>query len=166
MLRRKKTVAPEAAKLRMADLCARSEQCEADILDKLIKMGLGRDEARAIVGELVKGGFIDNRRYAAALARDRVRFSGWGRRKIAVKLMSKRIESSIIREALADIDEGEYTDAAMRAARAKARSLDLEDYEDRMKLLRHLAGRGFEAGVASGVINRLKRECGDNVAGV
>ncbi len=156
---------PEAARLRMADLCARSEQCESDIMEKLLKLGLGRPEASAVVEELVAGRFIDNSRYARALARDQVRFSGWGRRKIAAKLMSKRIDAGIIREALADIDREEYMEAAMRAGRAKARSLGLAQYDDRMKLLRHLAVRGFEGGVASEVVNRLRLEAEEDVEG-
>ncbi len=155
----------EAARLRMADLCARSEQCEADILAKLLKMGLARGQADEIIGELVKGRFIDNRRYASALAVDAVRFSGWGRRKIAAKLVSKRIDSSLIREALADLDEEEYFEAAMRAARDKVRHLDLRVYEDRMKLMRHLASRGFEGSVASKAAAILKREAEDGMEG-
>lgn len=160
-----KVVTAEAARLRMADLCAGGEQCESDIMAKLLKMGLPQGEAREIVSELVERGFIDNRRYAAALAHDQVRFSGWGRRKIAAKLLSKRIESSVIREVLGDLDEEEYLDAAMRVARAKARSLDPGLYEDRIRLLRHLASRGFEADVASKVVNVLKRQTDEDVEG-
>lgn len=155
--RRKAPLSAEAALLRMADLCARSEQCEGDVMRKLEGFGLGRREAEDVLAELIERKFVDNARFARAYANDKVRFAGWGRRKIAAGLMAKRVSSADVREALQGIDAGEYAEAVDRAARAKARGLDLEDPAERMKLLRHLASRGFEAGVCYGKIEELKR---------
>lgn len=157
-MRERKPLTREAALLRMADLCARAEMCEWEVMQKLARLGLSSGTARGIVDELVERRFIDNARYAAALARDKVRFSGWGRRKIAAHLMSRRIPSPDIREALGSIDAGEYREALGRAARAKARSLDLTQREDRDRLMRHLAARGFEAGAVTGIVRELRCE--------
>ena len=65
-MRGRKPITPEAALIRMADLCARSEQCSADIEGKLLRLGLSRAQAQKIVGELRDGRFIDDGRYARA----------------------------------------------------------------------------------------------------
>lgn len=148
---------PDQALLRMADLCARSEQCSFDIARKLRLRGLSSSEITYVVTELADRGFIDDRRYARAFANDKVRFSGWGRMKIRAALVAKRIPGDAVTEALGSLDEEEYSEAARRAARAKAASLDLSLYADRIKLARHIISRGFESSLASRIVNELSR---------
>lgn len=78
-----------------------------------------------------------------------------GRRKIRAGLAAKGITGKEAADALAQIDEDEYAEAALKAARAKARNLDLNDYGERMKLFRHLASRGYEPEAISSAISRL-----------
>ena len=142
----KKNMAPslkEKLTLRMAGLCARSEQCSADIYTKLCRGGLTADEAREVLEKLKERRFIDDSRFAAAFARDKVRFAGWGPRKVQAALMAKRIPSTLIREALDSLEAADIEEALMKAAHAKARSLDLAERTDARKLLQHLASRGF-----------------------
>ncbi len=136
----------------MADLCARSEQCEGDIRQKLYRYGLSSSEVDSVVRRLIDERFIDNARFARAYARDKCRFSAWGRAKIRMGLIAKRIPSRDITEALAEIPEEDYLDALRRTASAKARSLRLtgpDSREDRVRLYRHILSRGFESELAS-----------------
>lgn len=155
---RKKPLTKEAALLRMADLCARGERCSSEIREKLRKLMLPASVADEIIDYLEENRYIDNLRFAKAFARDKVRFSGWGRNKIRMALTVKRIPASEIREALDEIDEEEYTVALAKATEAKARNLDLTDYNDRAKLYRHLASRGFESNLISGAIRKIQDE--------
>lgn len=152
---RKKPVSMEAARLKMADLCARGEHCSFEIKEKLRKMQISTSIAEEITDYLIENRYIDNLRFATAFARDKVRLSGWGRNKIRMALAMKRIDSSDIREALDEIDEEDYDAALNKAAAAKAKSLDLSDYNDRARLFRHLAARGFEASLISRTIKSL-----------
>ncbi|MDE6296905.1 MAG: RecX family transcriptional regulator [Muribaculaceae bacterium] len=152
---RKKIPSKDAALIRMADLCARAEHCSSEIREKLRKMMLPSKEATEIIEYLEENRYIDNLRFAIAFARDKVRFSGWGRNKIRMALALKRIPSYDISEALDNIEEEDYTEALSRAATAKAKSLDLTDYNDRAKLYRHLASRGFESNLISKIIRKL-----------
>lgn len=148
----KKPISPENALIRMADLCARSEQCEADIRQKLYRLGLPSSDADNVMRRLIEERFIDNARFAHAFARDKCRFSGWGRAKIRMALAAKRIPSRDIAEALAEIPEEDYLDALHRTASAKARNLKLtgpDSREDRIRLYRHILSRGFESDLAS-----------------
>lgn len=129
----------------MADLCSRSEQCENDVLQKILKAGIPYPAAKNILDFLISDKFIDNARFARAYARDKVRFSGWGRRKIKMMLAAKRISSEDITEAIEAIDLKEYAEALKRAGVAKARNLNLNLREDSAKFYRHLIGRGFES---------------------
>lgn len=148
----KQPITPEAAKIRMADLCARSEQCEADIRQKLYRLGLSSGEVQSIITDLKEEKFIDNARYARSFARDKCRFSCWGRYKIRLALAAKRLTPQEIAQGLDAIEASDYLDALKRTTIAKAKSLDLngpEAREERMKLFRHLISRGFESDVAS-----------------
>jgi recX family len=153
-----KTITPEAARIRMADLCARSEQCEADIRQKLYRLGLASGEVQKIIESLTLESFIDNARFARSFARDKCRFSSWGRNKIRLALAAKRISPQDIAQGLEAIEEKDYLDALRRVAAAKARGLDLtgpDGRENRIKLFRHILSRGFESDLATKAIKEL-----------
>lgn len=151
----------EKLRVRMAGLCSRSEQCGHDITQKLYKAGLRSEDVREITDYLRERGFIDERRYARAFANDKMRFSGWGKRKIRAALSAKRVESNLISAAIEGMDDEEYRDVLLRVARAKARDLDLSGREDRAKLYRHLLARGFESAEVSRVLSKLNNEESD-----
>lgn len=142
----------------MASLCVRSEQCTFDIEEKLYKAGLDSAGRTRIISELKAGKFIDDARFARAVARDKVRFSAWGRRKIQAYLISKRIDRAMISDALSAIEPADYKGALVRSAKAKAKNLDLAIRENREKLIRHLASRGFEANLCVKVTDALARK--------
>ncbi|MBD5283379.1 MAG: RecX family transcriptional regulator [Bacteroides sp.] len=151
---KKRTISADQARMKLADLCARSEQCESDLLKKLQRWGISMSDSIGIIESLKKGRFLDNSRYAGAFARDKARFSRWGRRKIAMALAAKRIAQADIREGLDSIDEEEYLEALHLAATAKARSLDLTQPTDRQKLYAHLISRGYESPLVSAEIRK------------
>lgn len=143
---------------RLASLCARSEQCRHDIHMKLIRTRLSETDRKKILDYLIDNRFVDDARYARAFANDKVRFSAWGRRKIAAALAAKRIARPLIADALDAIEPDDYREAALRAARSKASALDLSEYEDRCRLMRHLLQKGFESDIASSIISTLSKQ--------
>ncbi len=154
----RKPINPEALRIKMAGLCARSEQCEHEIREKLRKKMLPAQEIDKIIQFLIDHKFIDNARYARSFTNDKVRFACWGRKKISMALTCKRIPSTIIREAMEDIDEKEYKTALIKTAKNKAKNLDLEEYDDRTKLYRHLLSRGYESSLAAKAISFIKKQ--------
>lgn len=142
----------EALRLRMASLCSRSEQCEQDILNKLLKAGLPMPDCRNILSFLKSEHFIDNARFARAYASDKMHFSGWGRNKIRLMLASKHIDSVSISHALDALDADEYFSKLIDVAHAKAKNLNLHNRNDKMKLYRHLLSRGFESSLVAEVV--------------
>ena len=91
-----------------ASYCSVSEHCISEVEAKLATWGATEKETKAIVSQLQKDEFIDERRFCKAFVKDRFRFNHWGKSKIAFALVSKGIERSTVDEALMLIDEGEY----------------------------------------------------------
>ena len=134
---------------RMAAYCSRSEHCQSEVREKL----RGVEGAEGIMERLINEGFIDNARYARAYVRDKFRFNRWGRVKIRMMLMTKKIENEIIDEALAEIDEEEYVEVLRELIEGEKRRVKAaSDYELRGKLFRFAAGRGFEGSVISKIL--------------
>ncbi len=141
----KRAPTAEEMLVKMAGLCAGAEQCSSDIRNKILKKGFSAEQAAQMVAYLQQNKYLDDARFSRAFAVDKVRFSGWGRMKIRMGLRAKGMPDSIITQALEYIPEKDYGDALEKALFTKSRSLDLEDVNDRRKLYRHLASRGFES---------------------
>lgn len=157
----KRPPTPQEMLVRMAGLCAGAEQCSADIRGKVLKKGFSEEVADKIVGYLVKNRYLDDARYARAFAADKVKFSGWGRIKVRMHLKARHLSDSIIEQALEYLDEEEYLQSLRKSLSAKARTLDLADVNDRRKLYRHLASRGFESSAIVSEIRKYMKENAD-----
>ena len=152
----RKPITPDNAFLRLATLCARCEQAEGDLRKKLREWGIASSDTDAIITRLKQERYLDNERYARAYCRDKLRFNGWGRIKIAFMLKGKGIEQEFIDAALAQIDEEQYVTILNEALEAKARSLkDKEPQQARASLLRFAASRGFESNLIFPAVSRL-----------
>ena len=141
---------------RAAALCARSEQSQGDMREKLLKWGLSRHDAEQILQQLVSQGFIDDRRFAVAFVNDRFAFNGWGRIKIAHQLRLKGIPANVIDEALTAIDEEHYRERLTELLRAKWRSVSQR--EPRVAwaaMMRFAASRGFETPIAAACVKAV-----------
>ena len=146
-----KTLTPPEALHRAAALCSSSEHCITDIREKLSRWGIGELDARTIVERL------DEERYAIAFAKDKFRFSGWGRIKIRYALQQKRIGNNDIVNALSLIDEEAYTTLLADLLEKKSRSINDEDVEvRRSKLLRFAASRGFETELVFRILKEIE----------
>lgn len=150
-------ITPDTAFARLASACARAEICSTDALGRLRRWGIMPGDARKILDRLIDEGYISDERYARAYVRDKYRFAGWGRRKIAMGLAAKRISRSIAAEALdSAVDTDEYRSKLIAVIRAKARALSPQlrnTFEGRQKLYAYAAGRGFESSLISSVIS-------------
>ena len=151
----RKQADPEALLKRMAGLCARSEQCTYDITTKLYKAGLPREKREEIIEYLTANRYLDDARFARSFASYKVRFSAWGKKKIRMALAAKRIDSTLIIDALDAIDDEDYAEAIRRVIESKRRDYDPADREQRTKLYRSLLSRGFESDMISNALASL-----------
>ena len=141
----KKSIKPENALSRLADLCARSEQCSYEVSEKLKKWGISTTDRSRILKTLKEGRYIDDFRYAAAYAADKLRFSGWGKRKIALMLRAKRIPAEHIQQVISNIDPDEYLQHAVTLLKTRCHGTStLKSREETIKIVRFGMQRGFE----------------------
>ena len=139
-----KEVTEQGAYLQLAQLCARSEHCQHEMLEKMRKWGMA-DEAQArVMQRLVSERYVDDERYARAFVRDKIRYNKWGRRKVEQALWMKRIDDDIRERVLGEVDDDEYISVLRPLLKQKRRGTKAQsDYELNQKLVRFALSRGF-----------------------
>ena len=148
-----KVIPPEKALIRCEELCARAERCEHELREKMRAWRIDSRDIEAIINSLTTRRFLDDSRFARAFVRDKYRFARLGRRKIAMALKQKRIDSDTIDEALEEINQEEYTAVLRTLLKAKAAHMDRPlSYDDRVKLFRFAVARGFETQLISSML--------------
>ena len=140
----KKEKTEEEAFLQLASLCANAEHCQYEMLEKMKRWELS-DEAQArVMARLIEERYVDDRRYARAFVKDKIRYNKWGHRKVQQGLWMKRIDKEIQDEVLNEIDEKEYLNVLKPLLKQKRKSIKANsDYELNQKLVRFAYGRGF-----------------------
>ena len=94
---------------------------------------------------LIKEKFIDEERYTRCFVEEKIKFNGWGRKKVEQALYMKRIPSSIYNPILDEVDEKNYEDILRPLLEAKRKTVTgKSEYEIRGKLIRFALSRGFE----------------------
>lgn len=145
---------------RLSARCSTTELCLSDIRKKLDSTDLTDLEKGRIIQRLLDEKYVDEARYARAFVRDKFRFSGWGRVKIAQGLRAKQISQTDIQEALQEIDEEDYRRALRDALKAKRRTVrGSSTYETNAKLIRFAQGRGYELAI---ILKEVKMDDADS----
>ena len=113
------------------------------------------DVVRAVLIDLERLGYVDDRQFAGQWAASRVRLRGFGRRRIEQELRNKGVSRDIIRGALGRIFEDlPEADIAQREADKKLKSLARFDAETRR---RRLAGFLERKGFSPEIIHDILR---------
>lgn len=153
-----RTKTPEQALSSLMSTCARAEKCSSDALRSMRRWGLSDIDARGVLESLIRERFIDDGRYATAYVREKMRFSGWGERKIRAALRAKAIAPKIIDEAMSQMvpeDNTERLRDMLQKKAAKTTSRDLYDLKG--KLVRFAIGRGFDLDDVLEVVEEIIR---------
>ena len=112
------------------------------------------DDISGILKYLIREGYVDESRYAAAFVHDKVRFAKWGRVKIAQALWQKRIPQDVADEALSSIDDDEYMTALKEVVKARSRAVKgITEYERKMKTMKTVCSRGYEPSLVRKVLD-------------
>jgi len=137
-------ISEEQALQRLAALCSQAEHCSYEMTEKMRRWGLEEDAQARIMERLTKERYVDDGRFCRMFVRDKLKFNKWGRRKIEQALWAKRIDESVYRDALDDIDDREYVEVLMPLLKSKDKGVKASsEYERNMKLIKFALGRGF-----------------------
>lgn len=105
----------------------------------------GEDLERYIF-ELIQENFLNEERYACAIARGKFRIKKWGRNKIKQTLKLQEVSEYCIKKAMKEIDEDEYLQAVQHHGTKKLDELKSEKnkFIKMTKIKNYLLQKGFE----------------------
>lgn len=157
-------VSPLKATERLEALCMRAERCTGELREKLRGWGVDSNDADKILQHLIDTRFVDDRRFAEAFVRDKVRIAHWGRIKVRHAMYIKRIEKSIIADAMSSIDDDEYYNILLNLLHTKVKVHPhlLGDIKGRTKLYRFAISRGFESELITRAVKALLNRCSND----
>ena len=128
-----KPLSEEQALNRLAALCSQAEYCQGDMMKKMEQWGL------------VDNRYVDDSRYCRCFVEDKIRYNGWGRRKIEQALYAKQVSASIYRPILDEVPAETYVDILRPMLTQKWRTITgRNDYERSQKLIRFALGRDYD----------------------
>ncbi len=141
---------------RIAAYCSRAERCEADVRKKLITYELEDEAIKRIIDRLKKERFVDDARFARSFINDKMRFSKWGKTKIAYELGKKKIPESIYNPLLEELSNDEFEEQLLHILSVKAKTVKAkDDYDKKTKLIRFALSRGFAMDLSIKCVNKL-----------
>ncbi len=125
---------------RAGELLARRAHGRDELRRKLARGG-GDEVAGEVIDDLARMGYVDDERYAAALAEHRLA-RGWGPVRIAHDLAGAGVPEAVVNAAIAALGRDDVREAAVRAVGGRSGSA----------AARRLGARGFDEDVADDVL--------------
>ena len=158
-LKPKRTKSPEQALAALMRLAARSEKSSGDALRLMQNWGVDPSARQGVLQRLIDDKFIDDRRYAEAFVRDKMRFSGWGVFKLRAALRNKGLSTDIVEDVLRMLDSNNMTDRLRERLERKMRTTKYTTrYDLKTKLMRYGASLGYDFESVSDVVDTLISE--------
>ena len=144
-LPQKKIYDLKEARQKIEGYCAYQERSHKQVKEKLVSYGLRYDVADELLIELIDHNFLNETRFAQALARGKFNIKGWGKHKIRQHLRQHFVSDYNIKKGLAEIDEKDYVAKFYVVAEKRWNSLKGESPQrKRQKFMTYLYNRGFE----------------------
>jgi len=103
---------------------------------------------------LIDENYLNEERYARAIARGKFRFKQWGRNKILQTLRQQDVSDYCIKKAMEEIDQDEYLETVKKLAEKKLATLTSEKnkFIKMSKLRNYLLSKGYEYEYINGLI--------------
>jgi len=128
----------------------------AELRQKLQEKAFDAVIIDAVLADLVRLGYVNDRQFAEQFASSRIRFRGLGKRRLERELGAKGIDRQIVNETLTRIFEGDTEiETAKKAAERKLTSMKSADWETkRRRLAGFLERKGFSYDVIRTVLRK------------
>ncbi|WP_092109735.1 regulatory protein RecX [Prevotella sp. KH2C16] len=144
---------------KLAALCSAAEHCSWEMLEKMRRWGIPDDAQARIMEYLTREKYVDDSRYCRFFVNDKLKYNGWGRRKIEQALYQKHIGRDLSDPVFDAVEDEQYLETLRPMAQRKWKSIKAgSDYERSMKLIRWAMGRGYSLD--------LIRKCIDNLSDI
>ena len=131
---------------RIKHYCAYQERSHMEVRRKLIELKIYGLDLENTISMLIDENFLNEERFACAIARGKFRLKNWGRTKIKQTLHQHQVSEYCIKKAMKEIDENEYVDTLNKLAEKKWNELRSEKnkFTKMSKLRNYLLQKGFE----------------------
>lgn len=141
--------------LRLLQVRPRSEH---ELRQRLTRAGIAAPDQQRALERLRQAGLLDDRAFARAWVEDRQTFKPRSRRALQVELRGKGVGAEAIEQALAQVDDEQEAERAVRKISARRAGEGPQDFERRLGAW--LARRGFGYETIKPLVRRLWRETG------
>ncbi len=148
----------EQAVQKIKQYCAYQERCHAEVKEKLYSFNLYKKETDEIIAQLIQENYLNEERFAVQFAGGKFRMKYWGRVKIKHSLKQRQVSEYVIKKALGQISETDYSNALNKIATQKLKTLKSEKniFIKKRKLKDYLLQRGYEAKAINNIVNGLQ----------
>ena len=128
---------------KMERYCAYQDRCLADVRKKLGVFAVSVAQADEIIRLLTANHFLDEKRYVESFIRSKMRANQWGKLKISQALWAKGIDSKIVAQHLAEIEDTDYM-TMMQQTADKWRRMHKTQEQSEQKLMQYLLSKGYK----------------------
>ncbi len=136
--------------------CAYRERSQNETRYKLYEYGLKEVEVEDIISKLISENFLNEERFAMALAGGKFRIKHWGKIKIKIELKKHKISDYSINKALKSIDGDDYINMLTLVLEKKIRQTKVKEKQKLFyAVLNYAVSRGYERDLASDQLNKL-----------
>jgi regulatory protein len=153
---------PAVALQKLRKYCAYQERCHKEVKQKLYSWYMYGSDVDQLVAQIIDEGFLNEERFAKALAGGKFRQKGWGKQKIVNTLRQKGISPYLITSSLKEIETSDYEKKLEQLLIKKQPTLKKEDsiLAQKQKLVRFAMGKGYESELVWGAVKRLFENLG------
>lgn len=128
-----------------------SQKSTYEIRKKLAEKKFSNDIIDKVIEFLDSYGFLDDDAYVKSYITDKDEISRWSRNKISYMLKLKHVDERLIEEYIGLVDDERELEKAGFFADKKIK--DDYSFENRQKVFRHLAGKGFDIDIINRVLD-------------
>ena len=159
MLQKKKEfLTMKEAFRKAANYCVYQERGQNEVREKLIfEYGQTEVEADEIIAGLIGQNFINEERFAKALAGGKFRIKKWGKIKIEHELRQHGLSEYCIGKGLQEIDDADYVKTLSTLLEKKKKEYKSENvFIIKQKLARYAIGKGYESELVWEILNEME----------
>ncbi|MDO8999001.1 MAG: regulatory protein RecX [Bacteroidota bacterium] len=153
---KKLLLSPEIAEQKIKSWCAYQERSQNETRYKLKEYGLFDADVEQIISKLISENYLNEERFAIALAGGKFRIKHWGKIKIKIELRKHKISDYLINKALTAISDEDYLNVINLVSEKKIKQVKLNDKQKLFySTLNYLVSRGFERDLVIEELNKL-----------
>lgn len=144
------------------DYLAIRPRSEAEIERYLARKGFDRDAVAETATSLRQSGYLDDADYAARFIAGRLARKAVGKNLLTSELMKRGVHRNVIRKALKESETIHGDPEALYRVAVKKFAALKQKKNPHEKLFQFLRGRGFDPEAATGAVDRIRRDEGED----